>query len=267
MTDLVPDTWDSAVTKILTQKYYACVPYEPNLGQRQHIQTHVLVWKIALIQMLKIEEEIKGKLKLPFTPQLVELLKPHAKHLHSIYILCKECHMGQPFLSYELPYKHGFEWLHLIYKELINEGITDVLHPSTQSSSADRKKLLDNGEIKRHTLRELNDNCTMVANYENPFRENPGLHNLSSLLDAAILLAESRPSFNNRYFKPYIKSWRAMLKSMESPRFTRHFVKEGELHCQSGSGRRVRNITKESQPRKPLLGKGSKTYQQLFKKH
>lgn len=264
MTDLVPGIWNNVVTEILAKKYYAFVPYEPNIGQQQHINGHTLIWKIALIQMLKIEQEIKGKLKLPFSPKLVELLEPHGQHLHRIFILCKECHTNQPTLGYDLPYKHGYEWLYLIYKELISEGIADVLYPSEDSSTANRKKLSRNGEIKRHKLRELNDSCTMVANYENPFHETPGLHNLSSLLDAAIFLAESHNFFNNRYFQPYIKSWRKMLKAMESPEFKRHWVENGELYCQSGSGRGVRNLTQETQPRMPLRRTGFSDNQQLF---
>ena len=252
--------WNDAVKTILNQKYYAYAPYEPNLGQKQYIEKHTFMWRVALLWMLKIEGELK--LRIPINSQTAELIKPHGTHLHCIYVLCKESHAAQPALGYDLPYKHASEWFHLIYKEIIYEVIVDVLRPT--SPSVNRKSLLRNGEIKRHGLRELNDSCTMVANYENPFRDNPGLHNLSSLLDAAIQLAEIRPSFQKRYFKPYIKSWRALLKAMGSPEFTRHWVEDGEFYCQSGSGRRIRNITQENRPRIPLRSKGSKNYQQLF---
>ncbi len=174
--------WNDVVKTILNQKYYVYAPYEPKLGQKQYIEKHTFMWRIALLWMLKIEGELK--LRIPINSQTAELIKPHGTHLHCIYVLCKESHAAQPVLGYDLPYKHASEWFHLIYKEIIYEVIVDVLRPT--SPSVNRKSLLGNGEIKRHGLRELNDSCTMVANYENPFRDNPGLHNLSSFLDAAI---------------------------------------------------------------------------------
>ncbi len=146
------------------------------------------------------------------------MLKPRGEHLYQIYVLCKECHAAQSFLGYDLPYKHAFEWLNLIYQELIYEGIVCVLNPK-ESSPSSRKSLSRNGEAKRRILREKNDRCTMVKNYINIFAKNPGLRNLSALLDMVIELAQRHPAFKNRCFNPYVDSWRTMLESEDSPDF------------------------------------------------
>lgn len=213
-------------------------PRVPNLGEIHQIESASNNLALGLHWVVKLDWSHKHKL--PASRKAAQALKPLGQYLHQIFLLAAAVHARQQALPDPLRYSNAGEWFTLICKGKFDEIVGETLLPQPESKPIDSTY---NGDEKRCRLRGLMENPRAVEQGENLLKSNPYLVALSDLIDAAIALSNESPQFKNQYLKPFTQAWRGALKEMESERWQRQFVKDGQLHQQRSKSKGTINLT------------------------
>lgn len=231
------------MSRAFTEPLLLNIPKLPP-AKTQLFERRMYIWSLALDFVCK-EEKWLPNYKIPCKRSLAKILRPQGIFLRRVYWLCKECHAAPPSMTGQEknPYDNAFRWFEAIFYEILKEGVferqIDLQEPIEPLKSPTKRRVEDK---KRYGLRNLHRTASRAAAYENPFldcRANPAS---VKLMETAIAMAGRSEDFRNEHYRPFIKAWRDWLKSMESPEFTRYFIKDEVLYAQSGRGKHAKNL-------------------------
>lgn len=253
-----------SVQGIVNRKYIVAVPIDdpPSIGEKQLSRMRLHLWEAAAHHLLKLEWHSKHKHPKNFKGW-IELSEPLGKFLQQMFLLAEKCHSRQTELGYKLDYPHAGRWLEEIQNETFYQGGILGLLPEDQKRVEAQKagELANNHQAKNNGIRRLLAYCQSAAKFENPYRESGRMRHFSALLDAAIALSTGEGDrFRNQTYAPFIEAWSNAVKSLQSPDFQRCDLRDGKLVFH-GPGRSKKVLSRNGS-RKPLFGKGYKSYYQ-----
>jgi hypothetical protein len=131
------------------------------------------------------------------------------------YNLCKECHSLQKRTGISVEWNVAYDWLGKIWWDFIGTEFEESMHELNVYNSNHKKAVLD---------RKLSK-LTAMKRGENPFTQFKDANGLNILVDIAIALANNpsinpqHKEFTNRYWKPFLNSYRADIQEMRSDRW------------------------------------------------
>lgn len=142
---------------------------------------------------------------------------PFGKLLQSIYNLCKECHALQDFSKIRVTHSNAYTWFTACILELIYLDFT-LLSTSEKSDYfqiwEERLNGLQKGsypsDFEVCVRNKPNTNSKGFDNKYNLFKHEKCL-NLTLLIESAYSLKESNPSFNTKYWEPFINSQKSII--------------------------------------------------------
>jgi hypothetical protein len=235
---ITPEIMDLVIP---AQKHY---PRMPNTGELDQIQDATNNLLLALHWVVKLDWSAKHKI--PASRKVAEALKPLGIYLHQTFLLCAAVHARQNALPDRLNYRDAGEWFALIVKGMGDEIVGTVLAESEPAQSTYKN------DEKRSQLRKVAKNPRLVESGQNPLKKNHYLVALSDLIDAAIALGAESSHFKNYELKPFLATWKAALKEMDSTRWQRQYIVDGQLHRQLSNSRGSLNL---SAKKKRISGK------------
>ncbi|HEY9653664.1 MAG TPA: hypothetical protein V6C95_23585 [Coleofasciculaceae cyanobacterium] len=228
--ETVQITFPIVITKTL--------PRIPTPTESKQIQRAVDMLLIGLHWVIKLDWDKKHKI--PTSKEVAITLKPLGEYLYQTFLLCSAVQARQNLLPSQLPnYDDASEWFMSIFVEKIQSLFSEVFDPII-SDHKEKPIITYDGHEKRRIVRDILEYPRLVEKGIKPFKQTPDLSNLSTLLDAAILMAKESSQFKNNYLKPFTKSWRELLRDMETDKWQREFIKDGKLCQQYSKGKGVK---------------------------
>ncbi len=209
----------------------------PNVGELDQIEHATNNLMLGMHWVVKLDWSARHKI--PASRKVANTLKPLGLYLHQTFLLCAAVHARQGALPSRLNYSDAGEWFALIVKGMADEIVGTALAPLEGESEQAAYK----GDEKRSQLRTLMENPRCVERGENPIKKNHYLVALSDLFDGAIALSTESSRFKDNDLKPFLAAWTNALKEMDSPRWQRQYVVDGQLHRQLSGSKGSMNVS------------------------
>lgn len=143
---------------------------------------------------------------------------PFGKLIQSIYNLCKECHTLQDFSKIRVKHSNAYRWFAACIFEMIYLDFT-LLSTSENSDYFQIWEKRLNGLQKGNYPCDFeicvrnppNKNSKSLDNKYNLFQHEKCL-NLTLLIESAYSLKEANPSFNTKYWQPFINAQKSIIQ-------------------------------------------------------
>jgi hypothetical protein len=221
------------------------LPREPTANELIQIERSVDVLNIGLHWVIKLDWDKKHKI--PASREVAKTLQPLGEYLYQSFLLCSAVHTRQKALLWQLPsYTDASDWFMSIFVEKIKAIFSEMFDLIILDPNKKPIPTYD-GHEKHRLVRETLEYPKCVEKGVNPFRGNPDLSNLSTLLDAAIFMAKESPQFKPKYLRPFTTSWRKLLRDMETDKWQRVFQKDGKLCQQYSKGKGIKVLNRRTQ--------------------
>lgn len=143
--------------------------------------------------------------------------RPYADLIQSIYNLCKECHTLQDVSKVRTQHSNAYRWfasciLELIYLDfyLLTTTKTSNYFEIWEHRLFGLQKASYPSDFEVCVRNPPNKNSKKLDNKYNPFLNDKCL-NLTLLIESSFSLKEVNPSFNTKYWEPFITAQKAIV--------------------------------------------------------
>lgn len=139
------------------------------------------------------------------------LTKGHSALIQALYNLCKECHALQDISRVRVPFSNAYRWFAYSILELIWCDLNEMVLEESEGRRdieiwKNRLNILKSLEYPREAHEMI---------LYNPFLKND-TQALSLLIESAYTLSVQNPTFNEKYWKPFLDAQRNIIKILES---------------------------------------------------
>lgn len=200
------------------------IPVEDSPATLAHRKRVEEEWKLAAHFIFKRFYDPKHKI--PAQPKkLIKKYQPWADLLAREWQLCKECHTGLIVAGMVPDYPHGPAWFQAIAEEAKLNDLSSLPRDATRGS-------------KREDIKDRREIVNALHCRRNPYQPTAPdqIHNYR-LIKAALFLCPL-PYFNENFYIPYVKAYRAFVNSLhEAKDISATYERNGKLYGQTGKGR------------------------------